>query len=353
MMLIARRTIPAVLAGVAVLLNAGCASAAKAPPDPKRYEYTHQQMGTYFRIVLYSHDEAKAKEAAKAAFDRIDELNAIFSDYDPHSEVSKLSASSGGDRAVKLSDDLWKMLREADRFARMTDGAFDVTVGPVVDVWRWARRNRQMPPQDRLDAAIKAVGYDKITFDEEKQTATLKAEKMKIDLGGIAVGWTLDDVMKSLKEKGFTQVLLDGGGDILVGDAPPGKEGWRIGVAPLNAKDGPPSRYIILTHGAITTSGDMWRFIEIDGKRYSHIVDPKTGLGLTDHSSVTLISKDALTADALATAVSVLGPTKGLELVEKTEGVAAIILREPGKEVETYESKRVKDLKIEVPGEKK
>ncbi len=314
---------------------------------PARHEFSHRQMGTYFRIVIYSNDEAAARAAAEAAFQRVDQFNAIFSDYDPASETSRLSATAGSGRSVKVSDDLWKLLRESDRFSRQTDGLFDVTVGPVVLLWRAARTSRQLPTSDQLAKALRAVGYNKIDYDEAAKSVTLREPGMRLDFGGIAVGYTLDVLMAMLKARGFTRVLIDGGGDILLGDPPPNRDGWRIGIASLEGKDGPPSRFVILSNAAITTSGDMFRFVEIGGKRYSHIIDPRTGLGLTDHSNVTLIAKDATTNDALSKVVSVLGPVKGIELIDRIDGAAAIIERKPGKKLESFESSRVKHLKTE------
>ena len=318
------------------------------PGQPARHEFTHQQMGTSFRIVIYSGDETAAKAAAEAAFKRVDQLNAVFSDYDPASETSRLSASAGSGQRVKVSEDLWKLLRASDRFSRQTGGLFDATVGPVVVLWRAARKSKQMPPADELARALKAVGYDKIEYDEASRSVTLREPGMRLDFGGIAIGYTLDDLMATLKARGFTRVLIDAGGDILLGDAPPDREGWRIAIAPLE-KDAPPARYVILSNAAITTSGDMFRYVEIGGKRYSHIVDPRTGLGLTDHSNVTLIAKDATTNDALSKVVSVLGPAKGIELIDTIDGAAAIIERKPGSQVETFESSRVKQLRMEKP----
>ena len=123
--------------------------------------------------------------------------------------------------------------------------------------------------------------------------------------------------MPCLRRQGITRALVDGSGDIVVGDPPPGEQGWRIGVAPLEAKNGPPSRFLTLANCAVTTSGDAWQYVELDGKRYSHILDPKTGLGLTDRSLVIVVARDGISADSLTKAVAVLGPGRGLEFVDK------------------------------------
>ena len=162
---------------------------------------------------------------------------------------------------------------------------------------------------------------------------------MQLDLGGIAKGYAVDEALAVLAAADVTRALVDAGGDMRLGDPPPGKPGWRIGVAPLEA-DGPPSRRLSLSGVAVASSGDAWQYIEIDGTRYSHIVDPRTGLALTDHSSVTVVAPDGITADALASAVSVLGPEQGLKLIDATPGTAALIVRAPHGKVEMYRSRR-------------
>jgi thiamine biosynthesis lipoprotein len=175
----------------------------------------------------------------------------------------------------------------------------------------------------------------------------LKPE-MRLDLGGIAKGYAVDKALAVLRRRGITRALVDAGGDIGLGDPPPGKPGWGIGVAPLEP-GGPPGGFLWLSRRAIATSGDTQQYVVIDGVRYSHLVDPRTGLGLTDHSSVTVIAPDGITADGLASAVSVLGPRQGLRLVEETPGAAALVVRAPEGRPETYESGRWKKLPVTQP----
>jgi FAD:protein FMN transferase len=275
---------------------------------------------------LYAPDAASANRAAKAAFARIHQLNGILSDYDRASELSRLSAASPTSKPVPLSDPLWLVLSRSQRLAEQTAGAFDVTVGPYVRLWRRARRDKQMPSPERLAQARAAVGYKHLQLDSKHCTAELLRPRMILDLGGIAMGYAIDEALAVLASHGISRALVDGSGDIAAGESPPDAAGWRIGVAPLGA-EGTPSRYVLLSRAALTTSGDAFQYVEIGGERYSHIVDPKTGLGLTTRTGVTIIAKDCITADSLATAVSVLGPQAGLKLVEKTAGAAALIVR--------------------------
>jgi thiamine biosynthesis lipoprotein len=323
---------------LALLLAAGCATRWPESRSLSRFEFTQPQMGLPFRIVLYAPDTNTANTAAKAAFARISQLNDCLSDYDSDSELSRLSRTAGEDKAVAVSADLWTVLERSQALAKRTDGAFDVTVGPVVNLWRKARREKKLPPANRLEAALAAVGWRKLELDPRARTAKLLAPDMRLDLGAIAKGYAVDEALNVLRAQGVTCALVAGGGDMAAGDAPPGKRGWRIEVAPLDVSNAPPARFVLLRNRALATSGDIFQRVEIDGVRYSHIVDPRTGMGLIDHSLVTVIARDCTTADSLATAVSVLGPFNGLQLIEQTPRVAAHIVRRPGVAIEVHES---------------
>ncbi len=291
-------------------------------------------MGLPFRIVVYATNEAHATTAIQAAFARIEQLNGILSDYDTDSELSQLSRTSGLGTNVVLSPDLWNVLERAQELARASAGGFDVTVGPIVNLWRKARREKQLPRPDLLRAARDRVGWQKLHLDPRRHTARLEVEDMRLDLGAIAKGYAVDAAMAVLGAHGIPSALVSGGGDLAVSAAPPGRIGWQIELAPLDLTNAPPARFALLQHAALATSGDVFQHVEIDGRRYSHIVDPRTGVGLTDHSLVTVIGPDCTTADSLATAVSVLGPARGLRLVRDHRGVETRIIRAPAGQIE-------------------
>lgn len=354
------------------LLGVGISAAAAGEPVPARFQFSRTEMAVPIKLVLYAPDARAASRAAEAAFSRIRQLNGILSDYDPKSELRRLADAalpSEGDaprtsppseghrggppngaagKPVPVSDDLWRVLTHAQALSERSGGAFDVTVGPVVRLWRRARRQKELPAPQRLEAARRLVGYQFLRLDRRHQTVEFLRPGMRLDLGGIAKGYAVDEALAVLKKLGIARALVDAGGDIALGDPPPGKPGWRIGIAPLQA-DGPPSRMLLLSRVAIATSGDAWQYVEIGGRRYSHIVDPRTGLGLTDHSSVTVVAPSGMAADGLASAVSVLGPQQGLKLIEETPGAAALIVRAPRGKVETYQSSRWKDLPVATP----
>jgi thiamine biosynthesis lipoprotein len=313
------------------------------PAEParrlRRFTFTEVHMGTQFKIVLYAADEATAKVAVKAAFARAAELDQIMSDYKADSELMRLCKQAGG-KPVRVSEDLFAILTRAQEVSRRSDGAFDVTVGPIVRLWRRARRTRQLPNPAKLARALKLVGYRNIRLDPERRTVQLLLPGMLLDLGGIAKGYAAEELLAVLRRYGITRALVAASGDIAVGDAPPDARGWKIGVASLQDPAGTPTRYVVLTHAGISTAGDAQQHVEIEGKRYSHIVDPRTGIPLVGRSSVTVIAPDATTSDGLDTAIDVMGPEKGLALAEDTDGVAAIFTREGKTGVETFTSRR-------------
>jgi FAD:protein FMN transferase len=321
---------------LALLVGGSCA--APRVGELRRFEFTRPEMGLPFRMVLYATDSQQAEAAALAAFTRVRELNDIFTDYDSDSELSRLSQTSGQGQAVKVSPDLWAVLGQAQALAARTEGAFDITVGPYVNLWRKARREKVLPTAERLERARASVGYRNVRMEPVERTVELLVPEMRLDLGGIAKGYAIDEALKVLWEQGIRSALVSGGGDLAVSGAPPGRKGWRIEVAPLDAEGAPPPRFVWLRFRALATSGDLFQRLEIGGQRYSHIVDPRTGMGLTDHSLVTVIARDCTTADSLATAVSVLGAANGLALLESVRGAQGQMIRKPGETIQRVET---------------
>lgn len=318
-----------------LMAAATCVSARE--PALTRFEFSQVHMGTLFRIVLYAPDAATAGRASSAAFERIGRLDDIMTDYRPSSELRTLCRQAGGP-PVRVSNDLFRVLAAAQELARRTDGAFDVTVGPVVRLWRRARRQHELPDPERLARARDLVGYDKLRVDPEARTAQLMKKGMLLDLGGIAKGYAADEALGALRRHGIRSALVAAGGDIAVSGPPPGKQGWRIGIAPLESPSKRPKRYLVLHAAAVSTSGDVEQHIETGGKRYSHIVDPKTGLGLLGRRSVTVMAPNATTSDSLATAVSVLGPERGLELIKSTPRAAVLFVEATDQGIRTFEA---------------
>jgi len=279
-------------------------------------------MGVRARIVVYAAEEHQARGACKAAFARIAELEQVMSDYRPTSELMRLCARAGG-RAVRISTDLMQVLLKAQQLSKRSGGAFDVTVGPLVKLWRTARRAGRLPSKTEIDAARRLVGWRKLHLDAKRSTARLETPGMLLDLGGIAKGYACDQALKTLRSSGIRRALVEMGGDIVLGEPPPGKSGWLIEV-PNPSKM--PQRYV-LANRAISTSGDLEQFVEIGGRRYSHVVDPRTGIGVTNRITATVIAADCTTSDCLSTAVAVLGEEKGRAVAGSYPGVRVFISR--------------------------
>jgi thiamine biosynthesis lipoprotein len=303
------------------LLSWGSLSAA----DLQLFEAVEPHMGTLIRIQLYAAETSQANQAFRVAFDRIAQLDAALSDYQPESEVNRLCRSGAG-KPVKVSADLFHVLASAHQVAEATGGAFDVTLGPVTFLWRQARQQHRLPAPDALRDALQRSGYRKLHLDAAARTVTLDQEGMRLDLGGIAKGYAADEALAALAEIGIHRALVAASGDLAIGDPPPDRKGWRVGI------DSPaPPAVLDLCAAAVSTSGDASQNLEIAGVRYSHIVDPSTGTGLTRPIAVTVVARHGIDADSWSTALSVLGPERGIALIEKHPGMAArfTIGREP------------------------
>ena len=283
-------------------------------------------MGTMFRIVLYASDQKRGEAAAKAAFARVIELERAMTDYNPESELLRLCRQPHG-QPIHVSHDLFAALRYARELAELTSGAVDPTVGPYVQLWRRGRRQRELPAPEKIAEAAPAVGWKKFQLDPTQQTVTLFAPNMRLDLGGVGKGYAADAALTLLRNRGITAALVAASGDLAIGDPPPGKTGWDIGLMSFTSDK--PGQQVTLRNCAVSTSGDTEQFLLFDGVRYSHIVDPRTGRALTNRVSANVVAPTATQSDLLATAVCVLGAEKSLEIFRKLDGVhfRAVMLR--------------------------
>jgi FAD:protein FMN transferase len=308
-----------------------------------RFEFTHPAMGTLFTITLFAPDEPAAQSAAQASFRRIDALEDIMSDYQADSELMRLCDQPFG-TPVPVSADLFDILQRAQKIAELSDGAFDVTVGPYVRLWRFSRKRMVLPTPAELATAKAAVGWRKLRLEPRARTVTLLAPNMRLDLGGMGKGYTADQVLKLLKARGINRALVAASGDIAIGDAPPGQRGWKVGISPMDARHNEVARTLVLHNAGVSTSGDTEQFITIGGVRYSHILDPATGLGLTNRIQATIVAPNATITDSFDTTVCILGPERGLALVESLPGTAAIVIVKEGSQSRTLLSRRFSRL---------
>lgn len=327
-------------------IDAPLSSEVESDPVPplERYEFLEEKMAVPVRLVFFAPTKELAESVRHAVYQRFDEINDIMSDYNPESELIRACQQSGENlQPVEIGDELYFVLNAARRVDRLSGGAFDVSVGPVVKLWRRSRSFQTRPPEPYLTEAKRLVGrenwellgsgiQDRISEGvigrrRDRYALRVLKKNVRLDLGGIAKGYAIDEGFRILREFGIRSALIDAGGDIRVGDAPPGKNGWTIGVASL-AADGGAAFYMTAENASVATSGDSFQFIEIDGVRYSHLIDPRSGEPLTRHSIVSVLAPAATDADALASAVSVLGPEEGIPLIESLDGVEAIIFLE-------------------------
>lgn len=318
---------------------AACVQHAYSQPL-KRYAYSQPLMGTVFTIVLYAADSTQASQAAMEAFARVDSLNGRLSDYLTESELSRLSASAGSGRIVPVSAELYAVLQYSQKVSTETAGAFDVTVGPLTRLWRWAWRRGEPPPADALRAAREKVGYQYVRLDSLRRGVHLLREGMRLDLGGIAKGYAADEALSVLQAHGVARALVDAGGDILLGEPPPSRPGWAVQVAAQGTQEEPVSETRMFARCAVATSGASFRYIEYDGVRHSHILDPRTGQSAPGDRLVTVVAPTGMAADALASALSVMDPDDAVQFVDGRPGTAVRVLSRRGAALRLDESAR-------------
>jgi len=308
----------ALAAGV---VSGGCIKGrALASGGLKQFDSARELMGTLVTITIWAPAQEIAREAGEAAFARIAEIESLMSRYRAGSELSKINRRAY-EESVPISDDTLAVLGLALEHGRLSDGAFDVSMAPLGKLWKSAAGSGRAPGASAIEKARACVGYVNIALDEKKRTVRFLKPGMEIDLGGIAKGYAVDQALAELRRRGITAALVNAGGDIATMGRPPEAKTWRVGIQKPNRRSGRLPEVVLLTTGAVATSGDYERFVEIGGERYSHIIDPRTGMPVKSMSSVTVIAPDAATADILATACSVLGPKRGVELTAQLANV--------------------------------
>ena len=223
---------------------------------------------------------------------------------------------------------MFKVLKRAQEIATISHGAFDVTVGPYVRLWRFSRKRKVLPTTEERAVAGKSVEYHHLQLNERTREVALLAPGMRLDLGGIAKGYAADEALKVLMARGFSRAYVAASGDIAVGDPPLGARGWRIAIATIDSHDKEMNRTVQVHNCGISTSGDSEQAVEISNVKYSHIVSPITGLGLTNRIQVSVVAPDATTSDGWATAFSVMGLDKSMSQLRKMPRTGVLIITE-------------------------
>ncbi len=315
--------------------------------DPRLYAETRSYMGTLFRVVIALRGDPKTKagrlnldesrrravEAVRAAFAEVVRLESLLSSYQAESLISRINAAATvrPTRAVKVTQEVFNLILRSTKLSRRLSGAFDITYAPLAKLYGPARKGQpaRVPGPIQLRKALKLVGSKHIVLDYDKVAVRLGRPGMAIGLGAIAKGYAVDSVVSVLRAQGQTAFIVDGGGDLYVSGRHPDRP-WRVGIKDPNR----PSTYFAtlpVQSKAVVTSGNYERFFVKAGKRYHHILDPRTGRPASGLASVTVVAPQATLADALATGIFVLGPKKGLEVLMQFDKVDALLVTTSGK----------------------
>jgi thiamine biosynthesis lipoprotein len=313
-------------------------SLSSAQAQLKRYSFTANKMGSPFTIILYCEDSAKASVISSQCFSLVDSLVAIFSDYIEDSELNKLCATAGTNIAFKCSPALFEILIISKYAFAKSQGTFDITLGPLSRLWREARRRKIFPDKEKVIEKLQLAGCNKMLIDTINHSVTLQKKGMQLDLGGIAQGYIGQRVINFLKEQNIENALVDVSGDIVCVGEPPNTRGWTVAINVPEREDQLLSRYLSISSMAVTTSGDVYQYTEHNGKKYSHVIDPTTGYGITSQRNVTVIAGDGTKADWLTKACSILSIAKAKKLANDLD--AAVLIVEMKKEKMVFHSSK-------------
>lgn len=291
----------------------------------KRFEFSQIKMGSPFNIIFYHTDSAQAGIIANECFALIDSFNNIFSDYSPLSEVGRVTIYTPL-KAVKVSNELYEMIVLSKRAWKKSHKTFDITIGALTQLWRKAKTEKKFPSKEEIKLARANTGFKYLGYDLFTKTISFTKRGIRLDFGGIVPGYLAQKIIDLLKNKNINCALADASGDIVVSDPPPGKKGWTIAINLPESENEVWDKKLQLGNVAVSTSGDVYRYIMHDGKKYSHIIDPRNGYGITSQRNVTVITKNGAEADWLAKACSILPVKRSLRLAKKHKAEVLIAI---------------------------
>ena len=296
----------------------------------RKFSYSEMKMGSAFNLIIVSADSNKANHLARKSYELVDSLNHIFSNYDSSSELSKINASAGL-LPYKMSRAMLDLVQKSQYAYIQSKGAYDISIGPLSSLWRNARKAKLFPEASTVLATKKLVGFAQVKINKRLGTIFLPNANMQLDFGGIAKGYIAQWVINFLKANGIQQALVDAGGDIVMSGAPLNQKGWLIGVNLPETTDQLLNKKLQLSNCSVATSGDVYQFIEYKGVKYSHIINPLTGYGVTNLRNVTIVAKTGATADWLATACSILPIKEAKQLAISHQAALLITTLKNGK----------------------
>jgi thiamine biosynthesis lipoprotein len=295
------------------------------PASGHLVERTGLAMGSELRLTAWTSDDAVAQASFEASFSEFDRLDRLMSVWKEGSDILRLNAAAG-DHAVLVSPDTLEALRIAEEIGDWTEGKFDVTFGALSDLWRFDQdQDNRIPDRDEVRRRLPLINYRDLVLDERAGTAWLRRRGMRAHLGGIGKGYAVERSVKMFRDRGLKDFMIQAGGDLYVG----GKKGdrpWTLGINDPRGPGGSSFATIQLSDATFSTSGDYERFFIKDGVRYHHILDPDTGEPARGCRSVTIVADRPVLADGLSTGVFVLGPEKGMALIERLPNVEGVIV---------------------------
>lgn len=286
--------------------------------QPKRFEFVENKMASPFTLLFYHEDSAAAERIARESFLLVDSLAAIFTDYEDSSELNRFCArASNTAEYTVLSKPLFDILLRSKKAHAISKGKFDITLGRLTKLWRNARKASEWPAPEKVAEALEQSGMKYLQLDPKRSQGRILKPGIQLDLGGIAQGYIADTVMRFLLTQGIENALIDVSGDIITRGHPPNKDGWVVAINTPHHEEEWLHDHLYLKDHSVTTSGDLYQYFEHEGKRYSHIINPTTGYGITTRRSVTVVARDAIVADWLTKAISLLNHKQSIRLARK------------------------------------
>jgi FAD:protein FMN transferase len=301
--------------------------AASAQPSPAadsfHYEDSHTSMGTEFTVVAYGRDRAYLAEVVREVFEKFDRIDAQMSNYKASSELSQINREAAR-RAVVVEPKLFHLIQDSLRQSRESDGAFDITVGPLIKAWGFFRGEGRFPDEKELAEVMGHVGFRHVHLDAAQRTIRFDAEGIELDLGAIAKGYALDRAAEILRANGITQALISSGTSSLIAlGSPPGERGWKVSIRdPFDKQRA--ADVILLKNYSLSVSGNYEKFFKLSGKVYSHILNPKTGRPVENMLSAAVLAPLGEMSDALSTTLYVLGVERSKEFLKTHANIIAI-----------------------------
>lgn len=295
-------------------------------PAEASFKAVRQLMGSRFEITALAADRQLAAAAVEAAYGEIARIERLISSWDPDSQTSRINRAAGR-QPVAVDPELFRLVRRSLKVSRLTGGAFDISYAALDRLWRFDGSMAALPDSASVAASVAGVDYRKIHLHADSSAVFLKGRGMRIGFGAIGKGYAANRARDLMRRMGIERGLVNAGGDLVAWGAGPDGGRWRVGIADPKA-EGRAIAWLLVGDGAVVTSGDYQKFAVIDGRRYAHIIDPRTGWPASGVKSATVLCADAELADALATAVFVLGEEEGLRLIDRLQGVDALIVND-------------------------